>query len=75
MEMELRLPSPVSRPTLNQRLGVELARIRKAQLYRVRRAVDGAHGVDITVDGKRCSHPAGPPTSACCVRCSAAETA
>jgi 8-amino-7-oxononanoate synthase len=41
-------------PTLDQRLGAELARIREAQLYRVRRAVDGAHGVDINVDGRRC---------------------
>lgn len=41
-------------PTLDQRLEIELARIREAQLYRVRRAVDGAHGVDIWVDGQRC---------------------
>ncbi|PTU31708.1 8-amino-7-oxononanoate synthase [Stenotrophobium rhamnosiphilum] len=40
--------------TLDQRLGAELERIREAQLYRVRRAVDGAHGVAITVDGKPC---------------------
>ena len=45
------LPMPT---TLDQRLGVELARIREAQLYRVRRAVDGAHGVEIIVDGQRC---------------------
>jgi 8-amino-7-oxononanoate synthase len=43
-----------ARPTLDQRLGAELARIREVQLYRVRRAVEGAHGVDITVDGRRC---------------------
>lgn len=41
-------------PTLDQRLAVELQRIREAQLYRVRRAVDGAHGVQIVVDGKSC---------------------
>lgn len=40
--------------TLDQRLGAELARIREAQLYRVRRTVEGAHGVEITVEGKRC---------------------
>jgi 8-amino-7-oxononanoate synthase len=39
---------------LDQRLGAELARIREAQLYRVRRAVEGAHGVQIVVDGKSC---------------------
>lgn len=43
-----------SMPTLDQRLGAELARIREARLYRMRRTVDGAHGVDITVDGRRC---------------------
>lgn len=42
------------RSTLDQRLGAELQRIRAAQLYRVRRAVDGAHGVEIVVDGKPC---------------------
>ena len=42
------------RSTLDQRLGTELQRIREAQLYRVRRAVDGAHGVEIIVDGKPC---------------------
>ncbi|MGH8539302.1 MAG: hypothetical protein ACRETW_02195, partial [Stenotrophobium sp.] len=47
--------APISRaPTLDQRLGDQLARLREAQLYRVRRAVDGAHGVDIIVDGRRC---------------------
>jgi len=44
----------LSMPTLDQRLGLELARIREAQLYRVRRAVDGGHGVEIIVDGQRC---------------------
>ena len=42
------------RSTFDQRLGAELQRIREAQLYRVRRAVDGAHGVEIVVDGQRC---------------------
>ncbi|MDP9140837.1 MAG: 8-amino-7-oxononanoate synthase [Pseudomonadota bacterium] len=41
-------------PTLDQRLGAALERIRSAQLYRVRREVDGAHGVAITVDGRPC---------------------
>lgn len=41
-------------PTLDQRLAVELQRIREAQLYRVRRTVEGAHGVEITVEGKVC---------------------
>lgn len=41
-------------PTLDQRLAVELQRIREAQLYRMRRTVEGAHGVEITVDGQRC---------------------
>ena len=49
-----RLTSPVTGLTLEERLAAELAHIREAQLYRVRRAIDGAHGVDITVDGKRC---------------------
>ncbi|MGH8541425.1 MAG: 8-amino-7-oxononanoate synthase [Stenotrophobium sp.] len=39
---------------LDQRLAQELERIRAAQLYRVRRAVEGAHGVEITVDGQLC---------------------
>lgn len=43
-----------TRTSLDQRLGAELQRIREAQLYRVRRAVDGAHGVNINVDGKPC---------------------
>jgi 8-amino-7-oxononanoate synthase len=41
-------------PTLDDRLGAKLERIRAGQLYRVRREVDGAHGVAITVDGRRC---------------------
>lgn len=44
----------VSMPTLDQRLGAELERIRAAQLYRLRRVVEGAHGVAITVDGTPC---------------------
>ncbi|HWU67466.1 MAG TPA: 8-amino-7-oxononanoate synthase [Stenotrophobium sp.] len=46
--------SAVSRPGLDERLGRELVRLREAQLYRVRRIIDGAHGVDIEVDGQRC---------------------
>lgn len=49
-----RLPTAATEPTLDQRLGDELARIREAQLYRVRRIIEGAHGVEITVDGRRC---------------------
>ena len=36
---------------LDQRLQAELSRIRDAQLYRLRRVVEGAHGVEIVVDG------------------------
>lgn len=44
----------LSMPTLDQRLGAKLERIRAAQLYRVRREIDGTHGAEITVDGHRC---------------------
>lgn len=44
----------VAMTTLDQRLGAEIARIREAQLYRVRRTVEGAHGVALTVEGQRC---------------------
>lgn len=37
---------------LDRRLEAELARIRAADLYRVRRAVSGGHGVDIEVEGR-----------------------
>ena len=40
--------------TLDQRLAAELERIRAANLYRVRRVVEGGHGAGLTVDGKRC---------------------
>lgn len=39
---------------LDAQLEAELARIRAADLYRVRRAVRGGHGVDIEVEGRRC---------------------
>lgn len=39
---------------LDTRLRGELERLRAADLYRVRRAVDGSHGVDLTVGGRRC---------------------
>lgn len=39
---------------LQRRLQRELAAIRSADLYRVRRAVDGAHGAQIVVDGRAC---------------------
>ncbi len=44
----------VREPSLDQRLAAELSRLRAANLYRVRRVIDGAHGVDIVVDGRRC---------------------
>lgn len=42
-------PSP-----LDHRLESELARLRAADLYRVRRVVEGAHGVQLRVDGRDC---------------------
>jgi 8-amino-7-oxononanoate synthase len=42
------------RPTLDDRLKAELERIRAADLYRVRRVVEGAHGAEISVEGRRC---------------------
>jgi 8-amino-7-oxononanoate synthase len=39
---------------LDARLSAELERIRAADLYRTRRIVDGSHGVDLVVDGRRC---------------------
>jgi len=40
--------------SLEQRLRAELARLRAADLYRVRRVVGGRHAVEIDVDGRRC---------------------
>jgi len=40
--------------TLDERLRAELAQLRAADLYRVRRVVAGGHGVQIEVDGRRC---------------------
>ena len=42
------------RNALSTRLDAELRRIRAADLYRVRRVIDGNHGADIVVDGRRC---------------------
>jgi 8-amino-7-oxononanoate synthase len=42
------------RPNLEQRLAAELQRIRGADLYRVRRAVEGGHGVALKVEGRTC---------------------
>jgi 8-amino-7-oxononanoate synthase len=42
------------RLSLEQRLGAELQRLRQADLYRVRRAVEGGHGVALTVEGRAC---------------------
>lgn len=39
---------------LEQRLAVELERLQAANLYRVRRIVEGAHGAQIVVNGRRC---------------------
>ncbi len=39
---------------LEQRLKAELARLRAADLYRTRRVVEGRHGVELDVDGRRC---------------------
>lgn len=39
---------------LDARLAAELARLREQNLYRVRRLVQGAHGVEAVVDGRRC---------------------
>lgn len=39
---------------LDRDLSDELARLRAADLYRVRRTVQGGHGADIVVDGNRC---------------------
>jgi 8-amino-7-oxononanoate synthase len=47
----------VSKPAagrLDRRLQAELARLRSENLYRVRRVVDGRHGVELEVDGRRC---------------------
>jgi 8-amino-7-oxononanoate synthase len=39
---------------LDQRLSDALERLRAADLYRVRRVVDGGHGVQMSVDGRSC---------------------
>lgn len=39
---------------LDQRLGAELERLRAADLYRMRRVVDGVHGVRLRVEGRDC---------------------
>ena len=44
--------SPVS--ALDRRLRAELARLRAADLHRTRRVVEGRHGVELEVDGRRC---------------------
>jgi 8-amino-7-oxononanoate synthase len=42
------------RLSLEQRLQAELQRLRQADLYRVRRTVEGGHGVALTVEGRAC---------------------
>lgn len=39
---------------LDRRLDAELSRLRAADLYRVRRVVEGSHGVRLRVDGRDC---------------------
>lgn len=39
---------------LEARLSAELTRLRAADLYRVRRVIEGAHGVRLKVDGREC---------------------
>lgn len=41
-------------PGLETRLRAELERLRAADLYRVRRVVEGGHGVALNVQGRRC---------------------
>ncbi|WP_020650584.1 8-amino-7-oxononanoate synthase [Solimonas variicoloris] len=43
-----------ARSPLGSHLAAELARIRAADLYRVRRVIDGGHGAQIHVNGRRC---------------------
>lgn len=40
---------------LDRRLSRQLDEIRAADLYRVRRIVEGSHGVELLVDGRRCT--------------------
>ena len=42
------------KPTLEERLEARLTELRGRHLYRQRRVVRGAHGVEIEVDGRRC---------------------
>ena len=45
---------PVETDRLDTRLRPQLERLRAADLYRVRRVVDGGHGVQMRVDGRTC---------------------
>ena len=40
--------------SLDQRLSRQLAQVRAADLYRTRRIIDGGHGAQLMVDGRRC---------------------
>lgn len=42
------------KPTLDERLAAQLEDLRSRELYRRRRVVRGAHGVELEVDGQRC---------------------
>ena len=45
---------PMETDRLDTRLRPQLERLRAADLYRVRRVVDGGHGVQMRVDGRAC---------------------
>ena len=49
-----RVPEMDSPGVLDARLGPELERLRAADLYRVRRSIEGTHGVRLRVDGRDC---------------------
>ena len=42
------------RVSLEQRLAAELEQIRAAHLYRLRRVVEGGHGAELFINGRRC---------------------
>lgn len=45
---------PGSESALDRRLALELQRLNAANLYRVRRRVEGPHAAEVRVDGRRC---------------------
>ncbi len=54
--MSARTPLPAPVGALERRLDERLERIRAADLYRGRRAIDGSHGARIRVDGRDCTN-------------------